>query len=398
MKKLISNPNFIYIAAFIVPFLFYTLGWSHLYPQLRVNLFMFYLFTFVVCGILGTIVYFIKPFSYTAIPVSNKNRITVITMFFLYLIEIIYSRNLPLLSLLTGTFNYDESNFGIPVLHTFLVSFNSFFCLYVFHQYISNHQKSLLYLFLITLLPFIFLINRSSIIGVILGSFIIFLIGRQKISINMVVKSLIGTAVVLYLFGYFGNLRSGHGDPTYIPRSSAATEEFLNGHVPNEFYWSYLYIASPVANLENNIDNTIEPKGTFHQLIVNECIPNFVLKFLPFLQVPATDFYQINPFLNVGTIYIYSYSYQRWKGIIFFFTYFIVLINLYYFIILQSKTFKVTGLAILFNIIIFANFHNTIVYSASSVQLLYPVLFSMLKDISFKKTLLTTKRNMNVSV
>lgn len=392
MKKLISNPNFIYIAAFIVPFLFYTLGWSNLYPKLRVNLFIFYLFTFIVCGILGTIILYVKPFTYTAIPVSNKNKTTIVTIFFLYLIEILYSRNIPLFSLFTGTFNYDESNFGIPVLHTFLISFNSFYCLYIFHQYISNQKKSLLYLFLITLLPFVFLINRSSIISVILGSFIIFLIGRQKISVKMAVRSFIGTIVVLYLFGYLGNLRSGHGDSTYIPRSSEATEAFLNGPVPNEFYWSYLYIASPVANLQNNIDNTIAPGGTFKQLIINECLPNFFTKFLPFLQVPGIGFYQINPFLNVGTTYVYSFSYAKWRGILFFFIYFIILVNLYYLLLLKSYTYKVTGLAILFNIIIFANFHNTISYSASSIQLLYPVLFSMLKNITFKKTSLATKK------
>ena len=392
MKKLISNPNFIYIAAFIVPFVFYSFGWSNLYPKLRTNLFLFYLFTFFICSILGSLLYYVKPFSYTSIPVSKQNRSTIGTIYFLYLIEVIYSRNIPLLSLITGTFNYDESMFGIPVLHTFLISFNTFYSVYIFHQYVSNKYKSILYLFLISLLPFIILVNRSSILSVILGAFIVFLLGKKAISFNMVLKSFVGTAIVLYLFGFMGNLRSGHGDSTYIPRSSEATEEFLNGPVPNEFYWSYLYIASPVANLENNIDNTIEPRGSFHQLIINECLPNFILKFLPFLQVPAIDFYQINPFLNVGTIYVYSYSYLRWYGIIFFFFYFIILINIYYLILMQSKIYKVTGLAILFNIIIFANFHNTIVYSASSIQLLYPVLFSMLKNMADKRNVLVSQK------
>jgi hypothetical protein len=116
-------------------------------------------------------------------------------------------------------------------------------------------------------------------------------------------------------------------------------------------------------------------------------LPNFFVKLLPFLRVPIIDFYQINPFLNVGTTYVYSYSYLGWKGMILFFLYFIILINLYYLLIARSVTYKVTGLAILFNIIIFATFHNTISYSASSVQLIYPVIFSILKGLNVDKRL-----------
>lgn len=384
MKKLISNPNFIYIISFIVPFVFYTLEWSTLYPALSSGLFIFYVFTFVVCALLGIFINHIKPFNYSAVPVSNSNRLVLFVMYFLYVVEIIYSRKLPLLGLLTGSFSYSEDSFGIPVIHTFLVSFNTFFSIYLFHQYISNKKRALFYSFILSVLPFILLVYRSSILSVLIGVFVVYLLSREKISGKTVAKSIVGIVFVLYLFGFLGNLRSGQGDRTYIPRSSGATEKFLNGPVPFEFYWSYLYIASPVANLQNNIDHTTRPAGTFKQLAINECLPNFFIKFLPFLQVPVIDFYQINPFLNVGTTYVYSYSYLGWSGMLIFFFYFIILINLYYLIVARSAIYKVTGLAVLFNIIVFANFHNTISYSASSVQMIYPVIFSMLKGFNYR--------------
>ncbi len=117
------------------------------------------------------------------------------------------------------------------------------------------------------------------------------------------------------------------------------------------------------------------PEGSYKDLVMNEFLPAFVTKFI--VDQEPKKFHQINPFLNVGTIYVYSFSYLRWPGILLMFFYFIALINLYYLLIRKSDTYKVTGMAILFNMIIFANFHNTIAYSASSLQLIYPVLFSM---------------------
>lgn len=384
IKKILFNPNFIYIFSFIVPFVFYSFEWSTLYPTLRLNLFLFYIFTFLVCLVLGLIINFTKPFKYRAISESKANVIILLVVYILYGVEVIYSRKLPLLGLLTGTYDYSEDSFGIPVIHTFLVSFNTFYGVYLFHQYISTAKKKLLWLFIISNVPFIFLVYRSSILSILLGALIVYLLEKKNISIKMIFKTIIGVLFIFFMFGFLGNLRSGQGDPTYIPRSSGATEKFLNSSIPKEFYWSYLYIASPVANLQNNINHVKKPEGSYKDLLLNEFLPGFFTKF--FIKEDQKEFNQINPFLNVGTIYVYSFSYLRWQGMILLFFYFIMIANLYYILIQKSDTFKVTGMAILFNIIIFANFHNTISYSASSIQLLYPVVFSMIKYFTNTKT------------
>lgn len=384
IKKILFNPNFIYIFSFIVPFVFYSFEWSTLYPTLRLNLFLFYIFTFLVCLVLGLIINFTKPFKYKAINESKANVTILVGMYILYGVEVIYSRKLPLLGLLTGTFDYSEDLFGIPVIHTFLVSFNTFYGVYLFHQYISTGKKKLLWLFIISNVPFILLVYRSSILSILVGALIVYLLEKKNISIKMISKTIIGVLFIFFMFGFLGNLRSGQGDPTYIPRSSGATEKFLNSSIPKEFYWSYLYIASPVANLQNNINYIKKPQGSYKDLLLNEFLPGFFTKF--FIKEDQKEFNQINPFLNVGTIYVYSFSYLRWQGMILLFFYFIMIANLYYLLIQKSDTFKVTGMAILFNIIIFANFHNTISYSASSIQLLYPVVFSMIKYFTNRRT------------
>jgi hypothetical protein len=374
-KRILNNPNFIYICAFIVPFLFYSLEWSALYPRLSAELFAFYLFTFAVCILIGVAIMLRKPFHYTAIRETSGNITIAIAMYMMYALEVLYSRYIPLFALLRGDFNYSEDTFGVPVIHTFLVSFNTFFAIFVFHQYISTKKLRLLVLFFVVLLPFILLVYRSSILNILLGSLVVFMLGRATISYKLVLKTIAGVMVVFFLFGFMGNLRSGHGDSTYIPRMSAATEEFLSSSIPKEFYWSYLYVASPVANLQNNINYVKKPEGTYRDLIVNECLPSFLTKFI--IGQEEKSFHQINPWLNVGTIYVYSFSYLRWQGILTMFFYFIGIVNVYYLLLQKSETYKVTGMAILFNTIIFANFHNTISYSAGSIQLIYPIIFSM---------------------
>ena len=202
---------------------------------------------------------------------------------------------------------------------------------------------------------------------------------------------MISVLFVLFMFGIFGDIRSNSEDSTYIARASGATDKFLESSVPKQFYWSYLYIASPVANLQNNINYTIIPGGNYKDLVLNEFLPTFLTKFI----MPPQEkfFYQINPFLNVGTIYVYSFSYLKWKGLFLMFFYFIILINVYYYIIVKSDTYKVTGLAVLLNIIVFANFHNTIAYSVISLQLIYPIIFSTIKHFKNSKAAENIKEN-----
>ncbi|HEY0895728.1 MAG TPA: hypothetical protein VGE15_04195 [Sphingobacteriaceae bacterium] len=378
MKKILGNPNYVYILAFIVPFIVYTLEWSTLYPPLTINLFLFYFGTFAAALVLGLILHKTRPFCYSQIAAANTNTGTLLAIFVLYGLEVAYSRTVPLLEVFAGTYVYGEDTFGIPVLHTFLVSFNTFYAIYLFHQYLSSRSVNIFWLFVLSNLPFILLVTRSSILNILLGAFIVFLVSRERLAGRVVLKSVALVLLVFYLFGFLGNQRSAGGDPTFIPKASGATDEFLDSAVPKEFYWSYLYIASPVANLQNNINKTQEPQGGYKRLIRDEFLPTFLTKFITAPQ--PKEFYQINPFLNVGTIYVYTFSFAGWWGMIFMFFYLLLIINGYYLLVIRSDRFRVTGLAILYNVIIFATFHNTIAYSAQSLQLLYPVVFSMLFD------------------
>jgi len=384
--KFLANPNIIYVGTFTIPFLVYNFGWSTLYPSLSIDLLFFYIITFSFCLLLGYAVNKLAPFKFTPIPISRYNKPIIVFIILFFLIDCVYARQIPLLSLSSGEESYEGGKtFGIPTLHVIMVTFTLFYSLYIFHQYISNKQKSLFIMFLFTLAPFILLLQRSNLMYIFIGALYIYTLSLQKIRLKRI--ALLSGFIVffIYIFGYLGNLRSGNGDSTFIPRMSGVTDKFLKGPVPNEFYWGYLYIASPVASLQNNINAELYVKPDALSFTVYEMLPDFLTKNAQnYLDIHIRHFHQLNDFLNVGTIYANSYSYLSWPGMFIMFGYLMFLMNVYYLIVSKIGKYKITGIALMFNLIAFSNFSNTIQFSAFSIQLVFPILFTILNQLRSK--------------
>ncbi len=382
MKK-IANPNFIYILTFIVPFLVYTLEWSTIYPPLTPELFGFYFLTFLIAFAIGVLIDRQPGFIYKPIPVFQYNLYIITGIYLSYALDFLYMGYIPFFAFSEGKVTYGGSiNFGIPTFHVLLITFNIFFAIYLFHQYISNRKWSLLLFYALSFVPFVFLIQRSSIMYIIIASTFIFLISKKKFSIKFFLRLFTFGFAAIYLFGYLGNIRSANGDSTFIPKNSGVKEEFLQSWIPNEFYWGYLYIASPVANLQNNINIEQNVNPSYSEFFIFELVPDFMQKkIVENLSLTRREFNQINPFLNVGTIYARPFSYLSWWGMFIIFIYLIFLMNMYYLIIRKSSRYGTTGLAMMFTVIAVANFDNSIWFSAYSFPLFYPFIFSVCRGV-----------------
>lgn len=385
MRK-ITNPNFIYIIVFIIPFLVYSLEWSTIYPVLRPELFGFYIFTFLIAFLVGMLIDRTALFIYKPIPVYRHNLSVVIALYIFYCFDFYYSGYIPLFAFSSGQASYGGSiNYGIPTIHVLFLTFHLFFSLHLFHQFISNKKFSLLVLYILTFVPFIFLLQRSGMMFVIIGSAFLFFISQKRISKKKVLSLVIFALSILYIFGFLGNLRSSNGDPTFIPRASGATEEFLNSSIPKEFYWSYLYIASPVANLQNNINIEQNVYPDYLGFVVFEMMPDFISKKVAnIFSLTRREFYQINSFLNVGTIYARPFSFLSWGGMFAIFIYLMLLMNLYYVLMRKSYMFGATSIAMMFTIIALGNFDNPIAYSAFGFSLFYPFLLSIVRGLRIR--------------
>ena len=286
-----------------------------------------------------------------------------------FLVEFVVFRTIPLLSYLLG--NADSSlyqEFGIPFIHVIAVNLFLVLGFFIFQCFVLTTDKKLKYSFL-KLFIFIFLslatlMNRAVLMYMLMGALIIFCFVKKKVvkyigSIGLVLFC------VLFLFGVLGNIRNGGDNESgkkYMNNLCEVTPEFEKSIVPTEFLWPYIYITSPLSNVEFTIDRT-HPEVTLDNaisLIVNECCPQLISKRL---NVDRKSGKLIISNLNVGSVYMDSYACLGWLGMItmFAFMFFFVEVNLS--LVPRNNAFFLTLLILLNIIVMFNIFDNMFIFS-----------------------------------
>ena len=381
------NPYFCYIISFGVVLLTYQLQWSSVYPKLTSSLQLFLCVTFLFAAVVG--VFWKKQSSNWNIKApSIDHNIGRVTLFIyaLWLLDFIYEGGVPLFKIL---FNqpYNYRLFGFPSVHVFTVTFSSFYTLYLFHLFLVHRRKDLLFFYLVNLLAAILIYSRAMFILNLAGSFFIFLFYLKRLPVRLLVLSPVIILCLFYLFGFFGTLRvsretSGPYNSELFLETGQATKEFTQSFIPKEFFWSYIYITSPLANFQQNINLNPTDTLTFTkgaQLVTNEFLFDFISKrtnklfgFTPHVEgrIPG-------PF-NVSTIYSRSFWFLRWYGVMAMACVVLLLPLGYVRLNFSESPFFISGMAILCTMYLFMFYDNTIRFTGLGFQLVYPVLFSWL--------------------
>ncbi|WP_420603496.1 O-antigen polymerase [Flagellimonas sp.] len=386
MFRLLRNPFFIYILGFTLAFFVYALDWSEIYPSLTTEVKIFFTITFITFIFFAIAVHQLKLIRRA--PATTKQKLITICFYLiiaLYFLEFLYERDVPLLAKLMGRPGIDYKEFGIPLLHGTLISFNSFLIAHSFTVYMSTKRKKALTYYLLLYVPALFILNRSIIVFGLLTSLFIYMhfIGRIKVKNQLKLAVLAFTA--LFLFGVVGNLRSG-GD--YIYTQSKATKDFMESSMPKEFYWTYLYVASPLANFQNTINKKSVGEYDFMGFVFYENLPRIISKNLggP-LQVERKDLVRIVPWLTVGTTYARSFSYLGWYGpyLLFFSNLLVYLMVIY--LVPRRSSYHTTTIGVLSVIVLLNIFTNMLIVTGISFQLAYCVIFAFFER---KKIVLKT--------
>ncbi|WP_299318405.1 hypothetical protein [uncultured Maribacter sp.] len=295
------------------------------------------------------------------------------------MVEFVVEGGIPLLSKLLNQTGVHYLEFGIPILHGILISFNSFLIAHTFSTYLSTKNKNLLKINFLLYIPALLFLSRSILMLGLLSSIFIYIHYSNNLKFKNQIKLLFLGAGALYLFGVLGNLRSG-GD--YIYDQSMANEDFMESSIPKEFYWTYLYVASPLANFQNTVDKTGKVDKDFVGFIFYENLPQIISKNLggPF-NIVQRDLKRLIPWLTVGTTYAKSISYLGWLGpyLLFIFNLLIYLAILL-FLVPKSSSYHITTLSILSVIILLNIFANMLVVTGISFQLAYCVIFAFFEN------------------
>lgn len=392
------NPFFLFIAAFLIVILSFLFGWSGIYPNLTTSTLLFFGVVFILAGILGYFLYRSKSVKFSKVT-SNTNIVLLVILVLLgTLFEGIYNKGFPLFMMLRG---YDSgyTEFGVPVLHVFLLTFTAFLTTYLFHLMLSEKRKGRFryaFLFLLSCIPYVLEVNRGMFMMVALNCVTIFLLYIWKyLNIGSIICAIAAGLIFLFLFGVMGNARvntsyqNGRSpfDSAAIMQIGGATDKFKESKLPKEFFWAYIYASSPLANFQKTVDLNKSANSDMNfstenanRLVIGELLPDFISKrALITDEKKKIKIGQITPELNVGTALSRPYILFGWSGVIIYIIAIFLIAYLYLYLLFKMNSkFFVVGLSVVNTIFILTIYSNMISATGMSFQLIYPLIFSFI--------------------
>jgi len=388
------NPHFAYCLSFLIALLAYGLGWSNLYPKLEIAVIAFLGATIALHFIMGWRWRKNSAFAYARVASQKLMLHSGITIFVyvLWTFDFLWEGGIPLIKILLNQ-PYDYRLFGAPSIHVFTVTFASFYTVYLFHEYLSHRQKTILLLYFINLAAAILIYSRAMFVFNLIASVFLLIMSMKTISFRFVVSSAFGLLLLGYGFGVLGTLRVSREaespyDNTLFLKIGDAAPSFRNSMVPDEYFWGYMFMTSPLANFQYNINHAAENSFTINRfagMVNNEILMDFISKRINALTGSARENDRtIFPSFNVSTVYSRSFNYVGWSGIIFMAIIVLAIPWLYLKLLPTSSPFFMTGVAILSTMFLFLAYDNTIRFTGLALQLAYPVLFTIaIKHSSF---------------
>ena len=369
---MLKNPFLVYVLSFGAVLAVYQLGWSEVYPSLSSDLLIFFAITFLVSILLAVavspVVQEIGDYQPGLLP-----KYTIVLLTASFAADLIYTGGIPLLMVIDGQFDY-AGELGVPHLHVFNGTFGSVFATIRFTDYLYSKRRRYLLEALIPIAYFVLIFYRGPAAICLISWGFVFFIKRGRLGMMRLSLVAVLALLALYVFGAFGDLREGD---TAIEQIGKPTAAFQESGVPKSYFWTYIYMTSPMANLQLAVDTTsLENRGAA-EFAVSEMLPDFISKrILPFLDAKQVKTPEVSPGLTVATMFGRSYVYTGWIGPVLLFTLLAALIVVYLQIIRRSP-YRVPCLALLNTFIVFCTFQNMIVFAGLILQLFWPLLLGL---------------------
>ena len=389
--KKIANPYSAFAIAWLVCLLLYALHWADIFPALSGKLFAFLALMIAIFGITAFVFNKI-PFPSPRLPVRTFHRQLLVISTMLFMANFLYS-GVPLLQ--GGT---RELDFGVPTVIVFTVTLNSFTCVYCFYLYLLSGRKRFLVYVFICLSLFLLMFSRGNIMMTLVTMFFLWInVKRPAMNVKGLVGILAGLLLVMYLFGVAGNIRTINDirnrepdfDNSYnsevIMGLSGASETFRTSIIPGEFFWTYLYVTSPLSNLQYNV-NIHSPgltlRGMFYILIDELMFDTVSKRADSLLNRQRPDPELIVDQLTVTTTLTGSYNYAGWGGMVFFMAALWFFPFLYSLFILNNPL-GIIGISTLSTVFVFSIFDNMFILTGLTLQIVYPLLMHLLFNVRF---------------
>jgi oligosaccharide repeat unit polymerase len=270
------NPAFMYAATWLFVLFIYSLRLSYLLDPIEPA---------TVVLVLGTSVSFIAGWMLESLPYHGRlaaakinldalapvinsprvgRRLKAIWIIFCLGIsfEIALFGGVPLLGLIgIGSLTYGD--FGIHGFHGVLNALFYTGCVVTFARVLLGASKRVRLLTITSIAYPLLMVSRQVLISVLVQYLFIYFSIRRP-SARILVRTGVLFIATLLVFGFVGDARSGREAIIYIAAPTFDYPDWL----PSAFIWVYIYLASPINNVNHNIDITpnyipLETAGSF---------------------------------------------------------------------------------------------------------------------------------------
>lgn len=256
------NPHYCFVGTWIVVLALYGFGWSSFNSALNPMLVIFFAIAIAFSLLAGGILPKTKDregcvFSLRICRLITT-AITIVTF-----ADFAYQGGIPSFSNKEYV-GYDirygaSASVGIPLVHVVLVSFSLFYSFFLAYcaVYSRKDRGKFFTLYAITVVLISLMGSRSFVMFCLL-SIVLLAINRSPKSLKTVrvrdiLFSIIVIVSILFLFGVYGNIRSGYDwDDSSMILSLGSLKDYPDW-LPGQFAWAYSYATSTLANLNLNV-------------------------------------------------------------------------------------------------------------------------------------------------
>jgi hypothetical protein len=307
---------------------------------------------------------------------QRLSSIVFITIIFLGCINVLLMGYLPVMD---TSRNYHE--FGVAVLDPLFNTLSIFFSVFFFHLFLKTRNLRYTGFVILILLFQVLIFRRSTIVWILTSVTFCYLLYNPTIKLKLLLALIIILPIVSYSFGIYGNIRSNL-TKSFVLDELAASKYFKESGINHEHYMTYLYISSPLANLQKNVNEGTGfiNNGEFRDFLFYCIIPQSItLRLQKSLKLSEPECFLISGNLIVGTLYMVGFYTFGWIGLILISLFLVCIIFISIYIIRKWDTFNITAYAILLttiSLLIFSNFLNRL--DVLLMLFIYPPLFHLI--------------------
>ncbi|MBQ8342155.1 MAG: sugar transferase [Clostridia bacterium] len=293
-----------------------------------------------------------------------------------FALDFIYAQSVPLWVELTHSEETYMDFDHFPILHVIVFTFAFFYAVNMFYHFLQEKRwkRRLVYLAVILLILFLFLClyNRAVLLMIGFMCAMLFLSYRKKIRWWHIAVVAVLAIVALYLFGVMGNVRSGSpwNDTSYIFEIAQIDEEKWPAFIPEPFAWAYVYLVTPLGNLNHYVQNFAVDWSFSGVLscIIPDALVNRIFSDISFVIPPAIEQ------LTVSSGFATAYMYGGYIGMIVVFVYMVLFVwGLTRLSLVYPKSTPAV-ISIVTCVVAFVFFDNFFNYTGVTLSLVYPML------------------------